>query len=632
MTANNVPSPIVVSASQEANPAFKAFNRLGGTDNGWATNATTGWLKVYTGGAAKWVVTSYTISVGYWTGPSAAPKNWTLQGSNDNSTWTVLDSRINQVFVAYEMKSFSFSNSTEYSYFKLVITENNGDTSWTVIGEIELIGSVYIPPPPAVKRPLCNYSGTIKELASSDSLPIGSGMAWSVITASTTAVASHGYLVNASANDVTLTLPATPQVGDSVGICDAYRMSSTHVIAIAGNGNKIETSSENLTIDVPGSGFIMSYVDATVGWKRVSEIGADCRSVFTAPTLGTPVSGNLVNCTGFPGRNRIINGAMTIDQRNNGAEIVPDVPCYTLDRFLFSNNVASKVSLQQVVDGPIEFAYSAKLTVAAQYSPAVNDYFHFCQLIEGLNTADFAWGTANAVPITVSFWVKGSVPGIYSGMIGNYNGVRRAYAFSFPVTTSWVKQTITIPGCIDGTWNKLIGSVGVYIRFCIGSGSAYLISSGSWQEFDGLGATGTIQFVNQVAGSTLNITGVQLEKGSVATEFEFRSIGVELVLCQRYYETFGAGGMGGSSTNSTAQSIVFKFQTKKRSNPTITLLQNIVLLLVGNSLHTASLITSAIPTTTGCKLDFSVAPTPGACAQTLVYISAFDGLAASAEL
>jgi hypothetical protein len=104
------------------------------------------------------------------------------------------------------------------------------------------------------------------------------GMSWSVITGNTNAVAGRGYLINASTT-LTITLPASPGVGDSVGVCDVYNKATTYMLTIDRNSNNIEGLAEDMTIDTNGSGFVLVYVDATRGWEIVSEIGAEVNEI-----------------------------------------------------------------------------------------------------------------------------------------------------------------------------------------------------------------------------------------------------------------------------------------------------------------------------------------------------------------
>ena len=250
----------------------------------------------------------------------------------------------------------------------------------------------------------------------------------------------------------------------------------------------------------------------------------------------TPVT-NATNATNAPlsFRNKIINGDMRIDQRNAGAAVTPTTSTYLVDRFTAVISQASKLTFQQVADAPTGFKFSTKITVASQFAPAAGDFFNYSQRIEGPNIIDLAFGTASAAAITVSFYAKTSVAGTYSASLANKDS-DRTYVFSVALTTSWAKYTVTIPGETTGTW-ATYNAIGLILRFNLGMGTNYQTASpNTWLAGDYLAATGSIQFVNQTAGATLNITGVQLEAGTVATPFENRPIGTELALCQRYYQ------------------------------------------------------------------------------------------------
>jgi hypothetical protein len=130
-------------------------------------------------------------------------------------------------------------------------------------------------------------------------------------------------------------------------------------------------------------------------------------------------------------RNRIINGAMVIDQRNAGASVTPTDGQYTLDRWTFGVAQASKLTVQQnagSVTPPVGFTNYLGVTSSSAYSVLTGDYFIARQNIEGFNTADLNWGTANASSVTLSFWVRSSLTGTFGGAIQNSAG-NRAYPF-----------------------------------------------------------------------------------------------------------------------------------------------------------------------------------------------------------
>jgi hypothetical protein len=245
-------------------------------------------------------------------------------------------------------------------------------------------------------------------------------------------------------------------------------------------------------------------------------------------------------------RNRIINGAMVIDQRNSGAAVTPATNTYLVDRWQAVPSDASKLTYQQVADAPAGFKFSLKVTVASSATPT--SYNILWQPIEGFNIIDLSFGAAGAQTITVSFWIKGSVAGNYSAFLGNNAG--RSYLVSVPVTTSWAYQTVSITGDTSGTW-PTTNAAGMYLGFDMGSDASRYSTAGSWLASNVYGVTGNLKFISQVNGSTLNITGVQLEAGTTASPFEYRQYGTELALCQRYFCTSYVAGTAAGTITST---------------------------------------------------------------------------------
>ena len=275
-------------------------------------------------------------------------------------------------------------------------------------------------------------------------------------------------------------------------------------------------------------------------------------------------------------RNRIINGAITISQRG-ASPTQTGGGDYSVDRFFnyYSGNAYTSV---QSTTAPAGFINSLLLTITtASASPT---YSFFGHKIEGLNCADLGFGTSNASPVTLSFWVRSSVAGVYSLSLSNSDG-NRAYAalYTINAANTWEYKTLTIPGDTSGTWLTTNGT-GIFIRWNMGTavGSARLISAGSWQAVNADGATGSTganAWAN-TSGATFYITGFQLEKGTVATPFEYRPIGTELSLCQRYYEvmTFPSGSGGipvtlGQQFQSRKVIGPFCFKVDKRSAPSV---------------------------------------------------------------
>jgi len=253
----------------------------------------------------------------------------------------------------------------------------------------------------------------------------------------------------------------------------------------------------------------------------------------------TSINGYTPTASNMAGRNRIINGGMVFDQRNAGAAVTPSGGNYTLDRWMFELSQTSKVSCQQnasSVTPPVGFSNYMGITSLSAYTSLSTDYFWVNQRIEGFNTSDLMWGTASAKAITLSFWVRSSLTGTFSGALSNGSS-NRCYPFSFVINSAntWEQKTIIVAGDTTGTWST-DNSAGIKIHINLGTGSSRQGTANTWAATDYRGGvTGSVSLVG-TSGATFYITGVQLEAGSVATPFEHRQYVQELALCQRYFE------------------------------------------------------------------------------------------------
>ena len=250
------------------------------------------------------------------------------------------------------------------------------------------------------------------------------------------------------------------------------------------------------------------------------------------------VAGNNVSAVnGINFRNRIINGDMVIDQRNNGASVTLGAGnVYTVDRFVVQSSNGSRLSAQRnagSVTPPSGFTNYLGLTSLSAYSVPAGEIFSLRQYIEGFNVADLGWGTANATTVTLSFWVRSSLTGTFGGSVNNNSN--RSYPFTYTITAAntWERETITIPGDTSGTW-ATGNTTGLLLELGLGVGSTFSGTAGAWAGSYLSSATGATSVVG-TNGATFYITGVQLEAGSVATPFERLPIGTELMLCQRYF-------------------------------------------------------------------------------------------------
>lgn len=246
-------------------------------------------------------------------------------------------------------------------------------------------------------------------------------------------------------------------------------------------------------------------------------------------------------------RNRIINGDMKISQR--GASFTNIVGAYCIDRWVCSNVNTAVVNITQNSDVPTGsgLSYSLRATIGtADTSIAAGEYSLIVQHIEGYNVVDLV-----GVPITLSFWVRSSKTGIHSVKLRN-SSADRNYVSEYTINTAntWEKKSITISGGLisNGTWDFTNG-IGLSVQWTLAVGATFQTSTtNAWLNTNYLGSTNQVNCLDTV-GNIFAITGVQLEKGSVASEFEFRPISTEYALCQRYYEagivrsqTYGPAG------------------------------------------------------------------------------------------
>jgi hypothetical protein len=291
----------------------------------------------------------------------------------------------------------------------------------------------------------------------------------------------------------------------------------------------------------------------------------------------TQVAPGLLDTTAqyYSFKNRIINGAMMIDQRNAGASVTPTSAGYTLDRFIYQLSQASKAAIQQnagSVTPPTGFSNYLGVTSSSAYSVGASESFYIVQRVEGFNFADMAWGTANAQTVTLSFWVRSSLTGTFGAAVWN-SAANRAYpvAYTINAANTWEYKTITIPGDTTGTWIGATNGIGVNVAFGLGFGSSISGTSGAWNAGTAFMPTGATSVVG-TNGATFYITGVQLEKGSTATSFDYRPYGTELALCQRYYEVITLLSQMAlvcqCYTTSQARG-GFRFTTVKRAAPTM---------------------------------------------------------------
>jgi hypothetical protein len=385
----------------------------------------------------------------------------------------------------------------------------------------------------------------------------------------------------------TITFTGVPDSGANVVVKHiGFRTTSTVTALQAGSVTATELADGSVT-----NVKIDSVANTKISGNIISsQITSVANTQLTGTITGSQISSNTLSNTvfqtgsvenymnsqnlGFGMRNRIINGAMVIDQRNAGASVTPTNGQFLTDRFGAGLTQASKFTAQQSTTAPTGFINSQSITSSSAYSITSTDKFWIYQPIEGLNIADLAWGTASASTVTLSFWVRSSLTGTFGGSLQN-NAQNRSYPFSYTINSAntFEQKTITIAGDTSGTWLTTNGT-GIYLNIGLGVGSTFSGTAGAWAGANYFSATGATSVVG-TNGATFYITGVQLEKGSTATSFDYRPYTTELQLAQRYYWRIGGSQFGGAympmvlftGISTTSLSATIQLPVKGRTPP-----------------------------------------------------------------
>jgi hypothetical protein len=282
--------------------------------------------------------------------------------------------------------------------------------------------------------------------------------------------------------------------------------------------------------------------------------------------------GTYAQYTGF--KNRIINGAQVINQRN---ATVTAGSTFVTDRWQVDNiSTSGSVSFAQNTTAPAGFTYSLKITVtSADAAVGATDLIDFRQWIEGYNIADMGFGTSNSNYFTCSFWVNSSQTGTYGVSFRNSDS-SRVYVSTYTVNSAstWEQKTVTIPVDTSGTW-LTDNSRGLGVAFTVMAGSNYQGTAGSWGVTNNRTTSAQANLL-ATNGATFYITGLQLEKGSTATSFDYRPYGTELSLCQRYAWVYSGNSYAyarGPVLNVSTTSTIWYMQypTTMRTAPSLSL-------------------------------------------------------------
>ena len=284
-------------------------------------------------------------------------------------------------------------------------------------------------------------------------------------------------------------------------------------------------------------------------------------------------------------KNMIINGAMQVNQRNGGNSYVPTNGAATYggpDRWCVGEWTDGSLSVNMDGDPP-----NQPLTGVGQFQKAMQiactgtdtslaaaQNTHFFQNIEGYNTTHLEWGTPNAKPVTLSFWIKTNKAGIYAvGLENNDTGRNCIREFYHSGDSIWKKFVLTYPGSTDGNWEKT-NNIGIRVRFCLASGTQYDDGKdGVWVSTDELTAGRQTNFMDST-NNRFFITGVQLEEGNAATPFEHLTYQEDHLNCARYYQEQQGGSdvfmYAAKAQGSASADIGVGLVVPMRVSPTVT--------------------------------------------------------------
>ena len=336
----------------------------------------------------------------------------------------------------------------------------------------------------------------------------------------TTITINSGVISSAGLVAVATTPPSSPQNGSLW-----YDLVGGQLYTYVNDG-----SSNQWVIAVNSTSFLPVASTTVLGGVKVDGTTIQAAADGTISTIIVPM-----------GDNRIINGDMRIDQRNAGAVFAFVPGSYTVDRWQYNGTQTNQISGGQNVNsvvGPVGFPYYLGSVSQSAHAVLAADFFQIYQSIEADMISDFAWGTASAQPVTLSFWARSSLTGTFSGVLGNYAGTRSyAFSYSLPTANTWTKIVLNIPGDTAGAWVMSGNGGSLSVHFDLGSGATFRIAAGAWTAGNYVGANGAVSLV-ATNNATFYLTGVKLEIGSVATPFNRQSLAKSMADCQRYYQVF----------------------------------------------------------------------------------------------
>ena len=424
-------------------------------------------------------------------------------------------------------------------------------------------------------------------------------------TGTVTSVSGTAPITSTGGNTPTLSLASG--YGDTQ---NPYASKTANYILAAPNGsNGVPTFRAIVAADIPTLNQNTTGSAATVTTTISSGATATTQASGDNSTkVATTAYVNAITGTagGFGFKNRIINGGNVINQRAGGTVTIPVGATYITDRFSVAATTASKLTASQSSVAPAGFTNSLLVSVLSSFTTSTADDFSIKQPIEGFNVADLGFGAAGAATITLSFWVYSSVTGTYSFSLRN-GAANRSYVTTYTINSAntWEQKTITITGDTTGTWTK-DNTVGMYLTWDLGQGTNYNTSTtNAWQVGNYDRTSGSVSFVGQANGAAFYITGVQLEKGSTATSFDYRPYGTELALCQRYW--MPSPPMIGKWISTTNIEMNLQLLQPMRATPTLALIGSPSVNEPGVALRTVSAVASSPGSNLGGEIGVTTA-------------------------
>ena len=331
----------------------------------------------------------------------------------------------------------------------------------------------------------------------------------------------------------------------------------------------IKSSAEDLTLNADGSGNDIIFQSNAVEKGSLTAEG-----VLTA----TSFAGDGSSLTGIAGRkNIIINGDMKVAQRGTSFAAAA-TGTFPVDRFKFNHSSIGAYTVSQDSSAPDGFANSIKIDcTTADASPGAADHLYLATTIEGQDLQHLKKGTASAESVTLSFWVKCNKTGDMQVNVKDVDNDRQiGNTVTINSADTWEQKSLTFAGDTTGALGD-DSSNSIFIEWWLDSGSS--LSSGavptSWEarvDTD-RNAGGTLALADSTS-NYINITGVKLEVGTAATDYDHRSYGEELSLCERYYHRHtaniaGAGICAGVVYNTNSAAAAYRYPTIMRTNPTL---------------------------------------------------------------